>query len=167
MRNMGLFVLALVIVLLMAEFSTFAWVADALGGSLDAITLLLLVSFVGVWMTKRAGLGAARRIRQVTNEGKVPGQELADGVLILAAGVLLVFPGFLTGALGVALLVPPVRAGVRLLMLRRFEKSRRLVVTRARYRDGSGTSEVWDVQSREEEPNRRGGSGPAEIGEPR
>lgn len=162
---MGLFVLALVILLLTAEFSTFVWVAETLG-PLDAVALLLIVSLVGVWLTKRAGLGAARRIQKVNSEGRVPGRELADGVLILAAGVLLVFPGFVTGALGAALLVPPVRAGVRILMLRRFEKSRRLVVTHSRHRPGSErTSAVWDVESWEE-PNRRRGSGPAEIGEP-
>lgn len=157
---MGFFVLALLILLLTAEFSTFVWVAETIG-PLDAVTLLLLVSLVGIWLTKRAGLGAVRRIRQVHSEGRVPGRELVDGVLIVLAGALLLFPGFVTGAFGVALLLPPVRAGVRVLLVRRFERSRHLTVIRTARRDGAGgSSEIWDVQSWEE----RDTSGPGEIG---
>jgi len=45
--------------------------------------------------------------------GAVPGRELVDGVLIIFAGALLLTPGFLTDITGVLLLVPPVRATVR------------------------------------------------------
>ena len=39
--------------------------------------------------------------------------EVVDGFLVLLAGALLLTPGFLTDAVGVVLLVPPARAGIR------------------------------------------------------
>ncbi len=83
-------------------------------GALDTVALLVVVSAVGAWLVKREGLGVLRRARQRVDAGAVPGRELVDGVLILFAGALLLTPGFLTDLVGVLLLVPPVRASVRL-----------------------------------------------------
>lgn len=44
---------------------------------------------------------------------RIPAKELIDGVMILFAGALLLTPGFLTDVVGVLLLLPPVRAGLR------------------------------------------------------
>lgn len=166
---MGFFLLALFIAWLLAELAALSWVAELLGSTFDALVLVFLISLVGAWLTKRAGLGAARRIRQARDEGKTPSSELADGTLILAAGALLVVPGFVSGVVGAALLVPPVRAGVRILLLRRFERGSRLVVvsrsSTTTMRRGSA-AEVWDVESWEDSSDGPGteGSGPTEIG---
>lgn len=82
-------------------------------GTWNTIALLLLVSFGGAWLVKREGLGVLRRFRQQMDAGRVPGRELADGVLILFAGALLLTPGFVTDFLGLLLLLPPVRSAVR------------------------------------------------------
>ncbi|HEX3393431.1 MAG TPA: FxsA family protein [Acidimicrobiales bacterium] len=82
-------------------------------GTWNAIGLLLLVSLAGAWLVKREGLGVLRRFRQQMDAGRVPGRELADGVLILFAGALLLTPGFVTDFFGLLLLVPPVRSAVR------------------------------------------------------
>jgi UPF0716 protein FxsA len=44
---------------------------------------------------------------------------LVDGVLVIFAGALLLTPGFLTDAVGVLLLLPPVRAAMRAGVIRR------------------------------------------------
>lgn len=171
---MALFIFALVILLLTAEFTVFVWVADSVGW-LDAVALSLLVSLAGVWLTKRAGLGAARRIQEASDQGRVPSREVADGALILLAGLLLLVPGFVTDVFGAALLVPPVRAGIRVLALHRFRRGRGLVVVQSRQRTGGGVSEVWDVQSwedagsesRDGRSGRSTGSEPGEIEGPR
>ncbi len=82
-------------------------------GALNTIAVLVVVSVVGAWLVRREGLGVLRRARRRLDAGAVPGRELVDGVLILFAGALLLTPGFLTDFLGVALLVPPVRAAIR------------------------------------------------------
>ncbi|MCU1376079.1 MAG: FxsA family protein [Actinomycetia bacterium] len=90
-------------------------------GVLDTIGLLILSSIVGSWLMKREGLGVLRRIQASMAAGRVPGKELVDAFLILLGGALMVAPGFITDIAGMALLLPPVRAGVRGLLRRRFE----------------------------------------------
>jgi UPF0716 protein FxsA len=87
-------------------------------GVLNTIGLLLLSSIVGGWLMKREGLGVLRRIQGAVAEGRVPGKELADAALILFGGALMVAPGFVTDFLGILLLLPPVRAAVRRVLLR-------------------------------------------------
>ena len=82
-------------------------------GALETVALLILVSVVGGWLVKREGLGVVRRISAQANAGRVPGRELAAGALIILAGALLITPGFLSDLLGIALLLPPVRAAIR------------------------------------------------------
>lgn len=77
------------------------------------IGLLILMSVAGGWLMKREGVGVYRRIREAVAAGRVPGKELADAFLILLGGALMLTPGFVTDAFGIALLLPPVRAVVR------------------------------------------------------
>lgn len=82
-------------------------------GAVNTIGLLVLVSVVGAWLVKREGLAVLRRAQARIQSGGMPAKELIDGVLILFAGALLLTPGFLTDVVGVLLLLPPVRAGLR------------------------------------------------------
>ncbi|HVF33367.1 MAG TPA: FxsA family protein [Acidimicrobiales bacterium] len=82
-------------------------------GALPTIALLVVVSVVGAGLVKREGLGVMRRAQEQVNRGRVPGNELIDGVLVLVGGALLLTPGFFTDVVGIALLLPPVRAALR------------------------------------------------------
>lgn len=88
-------------------------------GALNTIALLVLVSAGGAWLVKREGMGVWRRFQHQVSSGAVPGREIADGVMILFAGALLMTPGFLTDLLAVALLLPPVRAALRAVAMHR------------------------------------------------
>ena len=59
------------------------------------------------------------RCQRQVSSGAVPGQGIADGVMVLCAGALLMAPGFLTASVGILLLLPPVRAVVRQVVMRR------------------------------------------------
>lgn len=107
--------------LAIAELVVIVQVAHLIGW-LDTIALLVLVSIVGGWLVKRSGLGVLRRVQRQLEAGQPPHRELLDGVMVLAAGVLLFVPGFITAAVGLALLVPPVRAGIRSFVARRMER---------------------------------------------
>lgn len=115
---MTLVLLVLFIVVPIIELAVIIQVGQALG-VLPTIGLLLLVSFVGTWLVKREGMGVWRRFNQQVQAGHVPGKEIADGVMILLAGALLLSPGFVTDAVGVLLLLPPVRAAVRTALVAR------------------------------------------------
>jgi len=87
-------------------------VAHHIGGA-NTVALLLLFSIGGAWLAKRAGFGVLARMRNQVDQGILPGNEIIDGVLVLAAGILLFVPGFVTGIIGLVLLLPPVRVAVR------------------------------------------------------
>jgi UPF0716 protein FxsA len=105
------------VVLFIAELWVIVLVAESIG-VLNTIGLLIVISIVGVWLVKRQGLAVLDRVQRTINEGRVPQRELVDGFLIVAAGILLIPPGFITDAVGLLLLLPPVRALIRALLLR-------------------------------------------------
>lgn len=88
----------------------------------DTILLMIGVSVVGAFMARRQGLGVLREVQRRTARGEAPGKELTDGLLVLVAAVLLLTPGFVTDGVALLLLVPPVRAGIRAIVRRSFEK---------------------------------------------
>jgi len=98
-------------------------VAHVIGG-IETIALLVVESLIGAWLMKRQGMGALNRISRALDEHRMPGRELVDGVLILFAGALMLTPGFVTDVLGFLLLLPPTRAVVRRLLMRRFQQGR-------------------------------------------
>jgi UPF0716 protein FxsA len=110
------------------ELAVIIQVGQAIG-VLETIVLLIAVSVLGGWLVKREGTGVVRRISAAVNAGRVPGRELADGALIILAGALLITPGFVSDILGIALLLPPVRAVVRPILLTALAK--RAIVGRA------------------------------------
>jgi UPF0716 protein FxsA len=91
-------------------------------GVANTLGLLILVSFVGAWLMKREGLSTWRRAQRQVEAGTVPGRELVDGALIVLAGALLLAPGFVTDAVGLLLLLPPVRGSVRSFARHRLER---------------------------------------------
>ena len=116
----GLLALVLIVVPI-AELYVIIQVGHVLG-VLNTLALLVLVSLVGAWLMKREGLSTWRRAQRQVDTGKVPGAELIDGALILLAGALLLAPGFLTDAVGLLLLLPPVRAAGRAFARRRIQR---------------------------------------------
>ena len=116
--------LVAMVLLALLELWVFVQVADAMG-FLWAVAVVAAVSVVGVWLVKLAGLGVWRRAQQAAAQGQPVGREAVDGVLLLAAGVLVAVPGLVTGALGFLLLLPPVRAAVRGVAKRRLERAHR------------------------------------------
>jgi UPF0716 protein FxsA len=112
------------------ELAVIIQVGQALG-VVETLLLMVIVSVVGAWLVKREGLGLWRRAQRQLETGVVPGRELVDGMLIMLAGALLLTPGFVSDCVGILLLLPPVRAGLRGLVIRRLR--RRVVTQRASF----------------------------------
>jgi UPF0716 protein FxsA len=92
-------------------------------GIFETIGLLILVSVVGAWLVRSQGLTVLGRVQGQLAMGNVPGKEMVDGLLILFAGALMLTPGFMTDAFGMLLLIPPTRAVVRTILVRRYRNS--------------------------------------------
>ena len=150
-------VLAVVfLVVPIVEIYVMLQVSDAIGVP-ETILLLIAISVAGAWLAKMAGLGVLNRLQRTVRAGKVPSAELVDGALVLFAAALMLTPGFVTDCLAIVLLLPPSRAAVRGVVLRRIRTRGGLfqVITTVPTGDrGSTGSEVWDVDSWEEPPER-------------
>jgi UPF0716 protein FxsA len=74
-------------------------------------TILLLVadSILGGWLIRREGARAWRALRDALDQGRMPARQLADGVLIVLGGALMLSPGFVTDVLGILLILPVTR----------------------------------------------------------
>ena len=128
--------LVALIVFVIAELFAIVEVGRAIG-AVDTILLLILVSLIGVSLMRRAGLGVWRRAQSRVQAGQVPGQEMVDGVLVLAGGALLAVPGFISDVLGLLLFLPPVRAIVRRIALGRIRRRTSVMIIDGRAREVS------------------------------
>jgi UPF0716 protein FxsA len=106
-----MFLLAL-LALPLAEVAAFVAVGLEIGWAL-AVGLLLGSSLVGAFLVRAEGRAALGRVALATSEGRPPGPAAVDAALGLLGAVLLMLPGFISAAAGVALLLPPTRRVVR------------------------------------------------------
>jgi len=88
-------------------------------GLWPTLATILVTAVVGAALVRKQGLATLAKAQAEVDAGRPPVRELFDGVCILIAGALLLTPGFMTDALGLALLVPGFRTvlGRRLLEL--------------------------------------------------
>ena len=78
-------------------------------GALYTVLLVVATGILGAIMARHQGLAALSRIRSSIKSGIMPANELFDGALILAGGLLLLAPGIITDIVGFAVLVPQTR----------------------------------------------------------
>jgi UPF0716 protein FxsA len=89
------------------------WTIGRQIGPVATFGIILATGILGAWLTKLQGLRTLARYQQALAEGRLPHQEVMDGLMILGAGALLLTPGFLTDTVGFLLLVPAIRSVVR------------------------------------------------------
>ncbi len=120
------FLIVLFIVVPIAELYVIIKVGQLIG-IWPTLALLLADALLGSMLLKHQGRSAWRRFNEALAQRRFPGREVADGVLIVIGGTLLLTPGFLTDIAGLFLLIPPTRAIARR-VLRRFTVGRFTVV---------------------------------------
>ena len=121
-------VLALVVLFIVvpiAELYVIWKVGDSIGIWLT-LALLAADSLLGSLLLRAQGRSVWRRFNTALTDGKIPHREVIDGVLVIFGGAFLITPGFLTDIVGLVLLIPPTRAVIRRLLVRRL--GRRIVV---------------------------------------
>jgi UPF0716 protein FxsA len=113
-----LLLVGLFIVVPLAELYVILKVGDAIG-AIWTILLLAADSVLGSLLLRAQGRSVWRRFNAVLSEGRMPHRELIDGVLVIFGGAFLITPGFITDVVGLILLIPPTRALVRRIAVRR------------------------------------------------
>jgi UPF0716 protein FxsA len=120
--------IVLFIVVPIVEIYAIIQVGQALG-PWWTIAILIADSILGSMLMRSQGRAAWRRFNEGLAAGRPPAREVLDGALIIFGGALLLTPGFVTDIVGLLFLLPPTRAVVRRLLVRRF--AARMVVAGA------------------------------------
>ncbi|MCC2617103.1 FxsA family protein [Aestuariibacter halophilus] len=90
------------------EISLLIQVGEQIGGW-NTVLIVILTAIIGAYLVRSEGLATLQAAQAKLNSGAMPGEEMAQGLLLLVAGVLLVTPGFVTDALGLLFTVPLTR----------------------------------------------------------
>jgi UPF0716 protein FxsA len=119
----GLLLVAFIVVPL-AEIYVIIQIGQVIG-AWWTILLLVADSILGSWLIRREGSRAWQALRTALEKGRMPARELADGVLILVGGTLMLTPGFISDLVGILCILPATRPLGRQVLTRVI--SRRLV----------------------------------------
>lgn len=120
-------------------------------GAVPTLLLILFTAVLGAYLLRFQGLQTLARIKETTDRGELPAEPLVEGLILLAAGVLLLTPGFFTDTLGFICLIPPLRSRLARYLLQGF------FATRTRERaDGTVIIEgEFREESTREQPRQR------------
>lgn len=99
------------------------------------ILIVIATGFIGALMAKRQGVKTLSRIRSNLEQGIVPSDELFQGALILAGGLLLLTPGLITDITGFALLLPQTRRLIG-----------KVIISLIRRKIQSGQIQYWEIK---------------------
>ena len=105
---MALILLLAFIIVPVVEIAVIIKVGGILG-VWPTVGLIVLTAAAGTAMVRAQGFQILARAQETLGRGQFPAEELFDGLSLMVAGILLLTPGFVTDALGLVLLVPPVR----------------------------------------------------------
>jgi UPF0716 protein FxsA len=140
-------------------------VAEVIGGW-QTLAVLVAESVVGTWLVKREGRRTWQAFSTAIEQHRPPGREVADGVLVIIGGTLLLTPGFLSDVFGFLLLLPLTRPLARGLLMRAAARraGRRLGMPFGIFGPGLGFgSGPGSYSGQGPRPRRRPGPGRADV----
>ncbi|MEA3464629.1 MAG: FxsA family protein [Thermodesulfobacteriota bacterium] len=91
-------------------------------GLWPTIGLIFLTGIAGAYLARTQGSDTARRIQIALEQGEMPTEGLLDGAMILAGGITLLTPGFVTDMIGFCLLLPVTRSLIKEFARKWFKK---------------------------------------------
>lgn len=102
------FVILLILMIPVVELVVLIQVGTQLG-ALNTIGLTVLTAVVGLSLVRSQGLQVLQNARSDLSSGQVNTPVVLEGALLAVAGIMLLFPGFMTDTLGALFLVSPLR----------------------------------------------------------
>jgi UPF0716 protein FxsA len=103
--------IALFVLIPLAELAILVYLGTVIG-PWYTILIVVVTGLAGAVLARSQGLATLARIRGNVERGILPSAEIFNGALILLGGLLLLTPGLMTDAVGLALLVPWTRSWV-------------------------------------------------------
>lgn len=89
----------LFVVLPIAEIMLLINVSDSIGG-LNTFFIVIVTAAFGAYFVRQQGFALLAKVQNKLSNGEAPSSEMAQALLLLVAGVLLITPGFITDVLG-------------------------------------------------------------------
>lgn len=86
--------------------------------------VVVATGIVGATLARAQGLWIWIQIQNELTAGRMPAEELVDGLLVLIGGIVLLTPGLLTDLFGFALLVPLTRNIIKRWLRAKFDDMR-------------------------------------------
>jgi len=91
-----------------AEISLLIRVGGSIG-TFNTIVFVIFTAVLGAYLVRQQGFATLNKLQGEMNAGRMPAMQIAEGVALLFAGAVLMTPGFMTDAVGFAILVPAIR----------------------------------------------------------
>ncbi|MGX5914605.1 FxsA family protein [Aliidiomarina sp. Khilg15.8] len=110
--------LLLFIALPIIEIAVLLQVGEIIGGW-NTLLLIIVTAVAGAALVRQQGALNWQRAQQKLASGEMPGVEMANGLLIFVAGIVLITPGFVTDIMGLLLLIPATRAPIAAALMKR------------------------------------------------
>lgn len=90
-------------------------------GTVETIWLVIVTGMAGAALAKSQGLKLFLEINQALSAGRVPGQELVEGLIVMIGGITLLTPGLITDLFGLSMLLPFSRRFYARIIIRYFK----------------------------------------------
>jgi len=91
-------------------------------GSLNTVILVITTGVIGAYLARLQGMRTMLQVRSSLQQGRLPTENLLDALLIFIAGLVLLTPGLVTDAAGLALLFPLTRKPIKDILKRRLRR---------------------------------------------
>lgn len=106
-------------ILPIVEIALLINVGEVVGGW-NTVAIVIITAFIGAHLVKQEGIQTLTNAQNKMRAGEMPGHEMAEGVLLLVAGVLLVTPGFITDGIGFLFSMPLTRPLLAKVLVKQF-----------------------------------------------
>ena len=103
----GLFVILFTVIPALEIYLLFSIGAQI--GGLNTLLVVIITGILGAALAKSQGLSILMKIQNEMGKGEIPGNQIIQGLMVFAGGLLLLTPGFMTDIFGFSLVLPGTR----------------------------------------------------------
>ena len=86
-----------------------------------SVLLVIISGLIGAYLARRSSKAVWSKIQSKLGRGEFSTELLSDGAMIFFAAGLLLTPGFITDAIGLSILIPPIRNWYKTVVARWFK----------------------------------------------
>ena len=86
-----------------------------------SVLLVIISGLIGAYLARRSSKAVWSKIQSKFGRGEFSTELLSDGAMIFFAAGLLLTPGFITDAIGLSILIPPIRNWYKTVVARWFK----------------------------------------------